>query len=121
MARILLADDDAATRDLVARALTGAGHQVTACADGQEALDRLTAAPSSVDLLLADVQMPGLDGIELAERARALVPGLRCVLMSALTGELARAERLKREGGVRLLAKPFTLEQMRSEALAALA
>jgi CheY-like chemotaxis protein len=62
MARILLADDDAATRDLVKRALAIDGHAVTSTQDGTEALDAITATPSGFDLLISDVQMPSLDG-----------------------------------------------------------
>ena len=71
MARILLAEDDAATRDLVQRALGLDGHEVVVTQDGMEALEKLQAAPARVDLLITDVQMPVLDGIALAEKALA--------------------------------------------------
>ena len=112
MARILLADDDAATRDLVQRALTMDGHEVILTQDGAEALERL-AAPGGVDLLISDVQMPGLDGIELVEKGLKASPRLRVILMSGFVGELDRAERLKGKVA-RVLAKPFTLDEMRS-------
>src|SRR5438445_5642129 len=106
MARILLADDDAATRDLVQRALAGDGHQVIVTQDGAEALEKLQAAPGSIDLLISDVQMPGLDGIELVEKALAAAPKLRVVLMSGFVGELDRAQHLK--GRIaRVITKPF--------------
>jgi CheY-like chemotaxis protein len=114
MARILLVDDDSATRNLLARALTSDGHTVSIAADGQEAHDRITSDPRSFDVLVADVQMPLMDGVELAERVLAAVPHVRIALMSALAGELGRAERLRTEG-VRLLAKPMSLDQIRAE------
>lgn len=113
MARILLADDDAATRDLVQRALATDGHQVVSTQDGAEALEKLQAAPGGFDLLISDVQMPGVDGIELVEKSLQAAPGLRVVLMSGFAGELDRAQHLKDKIG-RVITKPFSLEQARA-------
>jgi len=119
MARILLAEDDAATRDLVQRALALDGHQVIVTQDGAEALEKLQAAPDRIELLISDVQMPGVDGIELVEKGLAAAPTLRVVLMSGFAGEFGRAEHLK--GRIaRIITKPFTLEQIRSAVKAAL-
>ena len=119
MARILLAEDDAATRDMVQRALTADGHQVVVTQDGAEALEKLRGG-GPVDLLISDVQMPGVDGIELVEKGLAGNPKLRVVLMSGFAGELGRADHLK--GRIsRIITKPFTLEQIRAAAKAALA
>jgi len=119
MARILLAEDDAATRDLVQRALAMDGHAVIVTQDGAEALDRLQVPPA-FDLLITDVQMPGLDGVALVEKGLAASPRLRVVLMSGFADELGRAEHLK--GRIsRIISKPFTLEQIRSAVKAALA
>ena len=118
MARILLAEDDAATRDLVQRALALDGHIVIVTQDGAEALDKLRAG-SGVDLLISDVQMPGVDGIELVEKGLSGNPKLRVILMSGFAGELGRADHLKGKIS-RVLTKPFTLEQIRSAAKAAL-
>jgi two-component system, cell cycle response regulator CpdR len=120
MARILLADDDAATRDLVTRALATDGHNVEATQDGTEALEKLQAAPTAYDLLITDVQMPGLDGIALAEQGLAGSPRLRIVLMSGFADELGRAGQLKSKVSS-VLTKPFTLEQIKSAVKAALA
>ena len=68
MAVILLAEDDDSMRTFLAKALERAGYQVRAVSDGIDALAAL-AEEGEVDLLLADVVMPGLDGIELARRA----------------------------------------------------
>jgi len=120
MARILLADDDAATRDMVERALATDGHAVTPTQDGTEALEQLREAPGGFDLLITDVQMPGLDGIALAEAGLAANAKLRIVLMSGFADEFGRAEHLKSRIA-RVLTKPFTLEQIRSAVKAALA
>ena len=66
MARILLAEDDDNLRFFLARALRRAGHEVSDYGDGESALYFMNE--HAVDLLLADVVMPGLDGIELARR-----------------------------------------------------
>jgi CheY-like chemotaxis protein len=88
--------------------------------DGLEALEKLQAAPTRVDLLITDVQMPGLDGVALAEKALGINPKLRIVLMSGFADELGRADHLKPRIS-RVITKPFTLEQIRSAAKAALA
>ena len=67
MARILLAEDDAAARDLVQRALGLDGHEVVVTQDGLEALEQLQGA-GRIDLLITDVQMPVLDGFETTRR-----------------------------------------------------
>ena len=119
MARILLADDDAAARDLVQRALVGDGHDVVATHDGAEALEQLQGG-ARFELLISDVQMPGVDGIELIEKALAIAPGMRVILMSGFTGELDRAKHLKSKIA-REISKPFTLEQVRGVVRAVLA
>lgn len=116
MAQILIADDDAATRDLLRRALETEGHKVTTASDGSEALDQVGTA--GLALLITDVQMPGMDGVELAKAALAKAPGLRIILMSGFTDQLGRAGSLG--GNVRTLSKPFTLEKARAEVKAAL-
>ena len=113
MARILLADDEAASRDLVARALETDGHTVSAATSGAEALDQLMKAAVPFDVLVTDVNMPGMDGLELATKALAHQAQLGIVLISGFVDQLERAKSLstKRYG---ILAKPFTLENMRA-------
>src|SRR5262249_9476722 len=120
MARILLADDDAAARELAQRALAVDGHTVVVTQDGAEALEQLEAAGSPFDLLIADVQMPALDGIAVAETALKAQPGLRVILISGFVDELDRAQHLKAKVA-RVVAKPVTLEGIRTAVKAALA
>jgi DNA-binding NtrC family response regulator len=112
MATILLADDDAAVRDLVRRALTSEGHTVHVTQDGLEALESLEAGVANIDILISDVDMPQLDGISLAEKALAMKPGLAVVLMSGFSDQLERAARL-RARQLRSISKPFTLDQIK--------
>lgn len=112
MATILLADDDAAVRDMVRRALSADGHVVHVTQDGLEALERLEAEGSSIDVLVTDVDMPQLDGITLAEKALVGNPKLAIVLMSGFTDQLERAARL-RVRHLLSISKPFTLEQIK--------
>jgi CheY-like chemotaxis protein len=119
MARILLADDDAAARNLVERALVGDGHSVTTTQDGAEALEQLQASSPRFDLLVADVQMPAVDGIALAEKGLELQPKLRVILISGYSDELDRAQHLKSKVA-RVVAKPVTLEGIRAAVKAVL-
>jgi DNA-binding NtrC family response regulator len=112
MATILLADDDAAVRDLVRRALTSDGHSVHVTQDGLEALDSLNSGRVDFDILISDVDMPQLDGISLAEQALAMKPALAVVLMSGFTDQLERAARL-RARQLLSISKPFTLDQIK--------
>jgi two-component system cell cycle response regulator CpdR len=113
MARILLADDDQATRDLVKRALEADGHGVDLTQDGTEALERLTASAGAVDVLVSDVHMPGLDGIDLARRVIEIAPSVKLLLMSGFSDELERAQALK-SPHLGVILKPFTLDQIRA-------
>jgi two-component system cell cycle response regulator CpdR len=111
MPRILLAEDDDSLRGFLARALERAGYEVVACADGDEAAARLDEA---WDLLLTDIVMPGLDGIEVARQAAARHPGLRIMF---ITGFAAVALAAGDQGppGAKVLSKPIHLREIVSE------
>ncbi|MEQ1577078.1 MAG: response regulator [Hyphomicrobium sp.] len=112
MARILLADDDKPTRDLVRRALETDGHQVLLAEDGQEAWSAFAAAPLSFDLIVTDIEMPGTDGVTLAKNALAASPSVKVLMMSGFNEALERGRNLA-PARVEVLAKPFTLDQIR--------
>src|ERR1043166_7801436 len=92
MAKILVAEDDSAVSAFVVRALTHAGHEVTAAPDGLAALVHLAGA--RFDLLLTDIVMPGLDGIALALKASNDYPEMKILLMTGYASERQRAHNL---------------------------
>ena len=114
MANILLAEDDAAERGLMARGLAADGHHIVEAENGQIALQRLLADPGAVSLLVTDVEMPELDGIELARRAMAAAPGLKVLLITGFAGSMDRAADIF-ASGARSLVKPVQLEKVRAE------
>ncbi len=109
MPRILVAEDDGAVREFVARALERQGHEVTSVADGSAALAELGAG--RYDLLLTDIVMPGLDGIALSLKVAKTHPDLPIVLMSGYAAERQRAYNLDTLIR-RVVAKPFTLKEI---------
>ncbi len=112
MGTILLADDDAAVRDLVKRALTSDGHTVYAAEDGSDALKQLDTLGRAIGILVTDLDMPGLDGISLAKEARARDPGIAIIFMSAFAEQLDRTKSLN-QARLKSITKPFTLEQIK--------
>lgn len=109
MAKILIAEDEPSVRAFVARALTHAGHKVSAVPDGLAALAALDLDP--FDLLLTDIVMPGLDGISLALKASKDYPDMKILLMTGFASERQRAHNL--EALVhRVIDKPFTLDEI---------
>ncbi|MBA2934996.1 response regulator [Sphingomonas sp. CGMCC 1.13654] len=108
MIRILLAEDDNSMREYLTRALEKVGYHVTAVDCGTAALPLLES--ESFDLLLTDIVMPEMDGIELAQRAGRIAPDMRVMF---ITGFAAVA--LK--GGIthpnaKVLSKPFHLRDL---------
>ena len=111
MIRILLAEDDDSMRTYLVRALERVGYSVSAVDRGTAALKLLEH--QSFDLLLTDIVMPELDGIELAQRAAALDPALRVMFITgfaavALEGDAAIQQ-------AKVLSKPFHLRDLVGE------
>ena len=119
MARILLAEDDASTRDMVQRALAMDGHDVVVTQDGAEALEKPQAAPDRIDLLISDVVMPETYGTDLIRQARALRPGLPALLISGFA-DLQNARHDPIPEGVPFLPKPFDLVDLLAQVRALL-
>lgn len=120
MARILIADDEPDVREFVRRALAMDSHQVTAVADGGAALAALQAAEAPFDLLLSDIRMPVMDGIQLALAAASRWPLMPILLMTGYADQRERARGLDALIAD-VLQKPFSLETLRETVAAALA
>jgi signal transduction histidine kinase/CheY-like chemotaxis protein len=86
---VLVVEDDGGVRRLLVRTLESGGYRVTAAADGVEALERIAGAEASTDLLVSDVVMPRLSGLELARQLRAKNPRLRVLLISGFPERIA--------------------------------
>ncbi|MCM2257754.1 MAG: response regulator [Vicinamibacteria bacterium] len=106
---VLLVEDDPALRELIQEVLVEAGYAVQVAAHAEQAL--AVNSRSSPDVLVTDVVMPGLSGLELARRLRERRPGLHVLFISGYSGD-ALAGRDGLEAGVRLLEKPFTPEAL---------
>jgi PAS domain S-box-containing protein len=107
---VLLVDDEDLFRDASRLLLESLGHRVEAVRSAPEALERLhSGAP--VDLLMLDLNMPGMDGAEALRRARAVRPVLAVLLCTGYPDDRV-PELLKDHADVRLLDKPFTLREL---------
>ena len=109
MTTVLIADDDLAGRVMYRRVLEFEGFEVLEAADGTDALRIIEDRP--IDLLLTDVMMPGLDGLELLERARDLHPDLRAIVMTGFKTEEA-VIRAFRNKACDFLNKPFHVDEL---------
>jgi len=108
-ARILLVEDDRALARVCARALEAVGFRVDRAEDGVEALKCLIRG--DIDVVVSDVRMPRMGGLELLERVRQLRPDVPVVLMTAEL-DVETYARAKALGSVRYLLKPVRLERL---------
>jgi two-component system cell cycle response regulator CpdR len=111
MIRILLAEDDSSMRAYLARALEKSGYQVTAVDRGTAALPLIEA--DSFDLLLTDIVMPEMDGIELAQKAAAIAPAMRVMFITGFAAVALKAG--KSAPSAKVLSKPFHLRDLVAE------
>ncbi|MCW1430057.1 cell cycle two-component system response regulator CpdR [Novosphingobium sp. JCM 18896] len=108
MIRILLAEDEEAMRVYLARALENAGYEVVAVGRGTEALPYLEQ--EHFDLLLSDIVMPEMDGIELAQRCAELSPDTKVMFITGFAAVTLKASREAPQAKV--LSKPFHLRDL---------
>lgn len=114
MPRILLVDDDEMSRQAVQRMLERAGHTVESTGDGREAIDRFAAG--EVDLLITDLIMPEMDGLEIIQEVRRKDPGARILAISG-GGRVQAEEYLsvaRKFGAVEVLPKPFASQDLKA-------
>lgn len=110
--KILLAEDDNDMRRFLVKALEKAGYQVSSFDNGASAYDRLREEPFS--LLLTDIVMPEMDGIELARRATELDPDLKVMFITGFAAVALNADS-KAPKDAKVLSKPFHLRDLVNE------
>ena len=110
-ARILIVDDEKNIRNTIAQALESLGHSVHVAFDGKDAMMQLEA--DAYDLILTDLNMPGIDGIELLRRAVEKYPAIQIAVISA-HGTVENAVEAMKLGAVDFLQKPFTPKELRN-------
>ena len=108
MIRILLAEDEEAMRTYLTRALENAGYSVAAVDRGTAAIPLLEA--EHFDLLLSDIVMPEMDGIELAQRCSEISPGTKVMFITGFAAVTLKANREAPQA--RVLSKPFHLKDL---------
>lgn len=99
---VLVVDDDAPVLEVIASMLDDLGCEVVTATSGAEALDQLSSN-SRISILITDINMPGMDGHELAERATRIRPTLRVLQLSG---------RERRRDGSLMIRKPFTEDDL---------
>src|SRR5213082_434251 len=108
-ATLLVADDDPGLRESLERTLTREGYRVVLASDGRAALERVQAG--GVDLIVTDLRMPGLTGLELLRAAKAIAPAVDVILLTAF-GTVEEAVKAMKDGAYDFLTKPFRREQL---------
>ena len=111
MPRILLAEDDSSMRFFLAAELNKVGYQVSSVDNGLVAYEKLCAAPFS--LLIADVVLPEMDGLVLAQKALQMDPDLKIIFMTGFASVALRNEYINRRSTV--FSKPFHLRKLVNE------
>jgi len=106
---ILITEDDGQMREMLVRFLTGRGHEVEEASGGKQALARLAESPA--DVMLTDVRMPEMGGVELTQRVKEAHPGVVVVVMTAF-GSVQTAVEAMRAGATDYLSKPFKMEEI---------
>ena len=107
---IMIVDDSLSMRQVLGKVLTDAGFQVTEAVDGSDAVKKLTSAP---DLLITDLNMPNMDGIQLIEKVRAMpickqIP----ILMLTTESDATKKQAGRAAGATGWLVKPFQPDQL---------
>ncbi|MBI2544894.1 MAG: sigma-54-dependent Fis family transcriptional regulator [Candidatus Rokubacteria bacterium] len=106
---LLVADDDPAVRESLERTLKREGYRVVVASDGQAGLEALKAG--GVDLVLADLKMPGLSGLELLRAVKTVAPDVDVIMLTAF-GTVEEAVQAMKDGAYDFLTKPFQRAQL---------
>jgi DNA-binding NtrC family response regulator len=117
---ILLVEDESAVREITRQVLEHAGYEVMECSGPQDALRLAAAHPGRIGLLLSDVVMPGMNGLDLARRVQQIQPQLTTVFMSGYA-EGAVLQKAARNPRCTYIQKPFTVDLLLTSVARALA
>ena len=104
---VLVVEDEEGIREVIAMLLSHLNYSVICAACGADAIEKFKKHQGSIDVLLTDVVMPGMNGLKVAETLAALDPDLKIIIMSGYPGGDGSEER-----GVPFLQKPFTSEKL---------
>jgi CheY-like chemotaxis protein len=107
--RILIVEDDEFSRGAMEKLLQSSGYEVESSSNGEEALKSLNE--KYFDILITDLQMPGMDGFELIQKAKVIQPNLKTVIITGFVNEGTK-ERVKTEGIDGLFQKPIVWEKL---------
>lgn len=107
---ILIVDDQFGIRVLLTEVLQKEGYETFQAANGPQALS--LAANHEIDLVLLDMKIPGMDGIEILKKLKEMNPDIRAIIMTAY-GELDLIEKAKELGALTHFAKPFDIDDIR--------
>ncbi|MBV6633031.1 MAG: response regulator [Alphaproteobacteria bacterium] len=110
MARILVAEDDSGMRRFIQQALERAGHAVEAVGHGDAAMAELKTG--TYDLLLTDVAMPGVDGVQLARHAADNTPGMQIMMITGFAAVALRMGRTANGNEAPVMSRPFHLRRL---------
>jgi two-component system cell cycle sensor histidine kinase/response regulator CckA len=108
---ILVAEDEKPVRTLLVRVLKGAGYTVIDAGDGFEAIEKLKGHTGTIDLLMTDIVMPGMNGRTLARKILNDRPGIKVIYISGYSGGAVNREEIQAEGSV-FVHKPFSPESL---------
>jgi DNA-binding NtrC family response regulator len=108
---VLVVDDEPHIRSLLKSILQRENYDVLEASNGQEALDLCAAQVPEIELLLTDIVMPVLDGIQLAERVASTYPNVRVLYMSGKC-DIEAVERDIEERGFGFIRKPFAIDEL---------
>ncbi|HXY25531.1 MAG TPA: response regulator [Candidatus Acidoferrum sp.] len=111
---VLIVDDMDGLREMLADFLPLLGMQVLEAAGAMEAIHTARSHTETIDLLLTDIEMPGMSGLKLAEKLTHMRPGIRVLYMSAGTNPLERTTSKQKPLGSYFIQKPFSLEELRT-------
>jgi signal transduction histidine kinase len=115
-ATVLVVEDDAGIRELTAKMLRRRGHEVLSAADGDQARDICERYGGSIDVLLSDIVMPGMNGPAVAAMLTRIRPEMKVVFMSGYTDDAAVRHGIMNQD-IPFLRKPFTPEELASKIL----